>query len=62
MEPINRVCYKSVLTNGIVDLDIMCSRFDCGVNPGTHIVSQDGFGNYYIDGILARIEIRAEKE
>ena len=53
--------YYSVLTNGVTELEIICSRYNCGINPGSHIFAQDGFGNMYIDGLLAHIEIREEK-
>ena len=51
--------YYSVLTNGETELRINCGRFDCGVDPKGHIVGQDGYGRYYIDGKEAHIEIRS---
>ena len=54
-------CY-SVLTNGITELEIYGSRHDCSIDPGNHIFAQDGYGNMYIDGIKAHIEIRERKD
>ena len=53
--------YYSVLTNGVTELEIICSRYNCGINPGSHIIAQDGLGHIYIDGLPAHIEIREEK-
>ena len=62
MHPIdNYVRLYSVLTNGETELEIQYSRFDCGVDPGTHIFGQDGYGNLYIDGKPARVDIRIER-
>lgn len=50
--------YYSVLTNGETTLEIYPSRYFATVDPGAHIFGQDGFGNLYIDGKLAHVEIR----
>lgn len=52
--------YYSVLTNGIVELEIHGSKHGSSVDPGSHIVGQDGVGKHYIDGIPAHVETRVE--
>lgn len=56
------VRFHSVLTNGETELEIIASKNDCGVNPGSHIFGQDGLGNMYIDGKPAHVEIRERKD
>ena len=53
---------KTVLTNGVVDLDVKCKRYDADIDLGDHILAQDGQGNYFIDGLKAHIELRAEED
>ena len=53
--------YYSVLTNGVTEFEFFANRYGCGVDPGTHIVGQDGFGNTYIDGVKAHVEVRERK-
>ncbi len=53
--------YYSVLTNGETTLEIHGSRHGCGVDPGCHVFGQDGFGNLFIDGKPAHIEIRIKE-
>lgn len=48
----------SVLTNGETDLPLTPIRYGSGVNPGNHVYGQDGYGNHYIDGKPAHIEVR----
>ena len=50
--------YYSVLTNGETELEIYCGRFGGYIDPGEHVFGQDGFGNSYIDGKPAQIEVR----
>jgi len=50
--------FYSVFTNGEVELEIKCSKNSCGVDPGRHVFGQDGYGNMFIDGKPARVEMR----
>lgn len=49
---------ETVLTNGVVALKMHANKYDFSVELGDHILAQDKYGNYYIDGILANIEVR----
>lgn len=54
--------FYSVLTNGITEFEIHGSRHECSIDPASHVFGQDGFGNLYIDGLPAHIEVRCKGE
>lgn len=52
----------SVLTSGYVSIEIECGRYGCYVTPSSgHTVAYDAFGNVYVNGLPAHIEVRAEE-
>ena len=51
---------KTVLTNGVVELDVCCNGCDAKVDLGDHILGQDKNGRYYIDGIRAKLITKIE--
>ena len=54
--------FKTVLTNGVVELDVKCHRYDASVNLGDHILAKDGRDQYYIDGIRAHFVVKIEED
>ena len=61
MQFVNFKEFYSVLTNGEVEFEIKCSKYSCGIDPGKHVFGQDGYGNYFIDGKPAHVEMRERK-
>lgn len=54
--------FKSYLTNGEIDLEIVGNRNGCGVDlPDGVIFSQDNCGNMWLNNKPAHIEIREER-
>lgn len=53
---------KTVLTNGVVELEVRCNRYGASVDVRDHILAQDGKGQYYVDGIKAHLLTKIDED
>lgn len=55
--------FKSYLTNGEIDIEIVGDRYNCGIYlPDGIIFSQDNCGNMWLNNKPAHIEMREERQ
>ena len=47
----------AILTNGVTEIKIRGFRYSCGIDPEDHTFIQDGYGNMFLDGLPAHVEL-----
>lgn len=50
--------YYSVLTNGSDEVEIVCGRYTCGINPPPGMVFSVINGEYFLNGKPAWVELK----